>query len=385
MNLSKMRKLSITAGVVILTLLLHLTIVAAADFPRAIHLSWQSDPATTMTIMWRSASEATGAVDYGRSSDYTHSAASETHNYRYGRTHVYWHTVEITDLEPNTTYHYRIRTSEPWESEDYTFKTGIPQGEESPFRFAVMTDSQGGYSNQAIAFEMVKAENVDFILFLGDFTDTGNQQEWDVWFESGEGVLAEIPLLSVLGNHEGNQITYWDQFALPGLERWYSLVFGNTHLVFLNTNTQAEVERQRPVLLEVLENNESTWTIAMGHHPMYSSVTSKPEYQFITDAWLDVMEEYGVDLYFAGHNHCYERTWPIKDGSINEDGIVHIVHGPVGNKYYSVESQWWSKVIKADTSMYSIYEVEGQQIRATAKGLDGTIIDQFEINKGGQN
>lgn len=165
MNLSKVRKLSITAGVVILTLLLHLTIVAAADFPRAIHLSWQSDPATTMTIMWRSASEATGAVDYGRSSDYTHSAASETHNYRYGRTHVYWHTVEITDLEPNTTYHYRIRTSEPWESEDYTFKTGIPQGEESPFRFAVMTDSQGGYSNQAIAFEMVKAENVDFILF----------------------------------------------------------------------------------------------------------------------------------------------------------------------------------------------------------------------------
>lgn len=376
-----MNKLRIPCTLLLLILLAQFTTVSAQSFPRAIHLSWQGDPATTMTLMWRSEPGAEGIVEYGRDATYAHSVGSTTHNYRYGRTEVYWHTAEITGLEPNTTYHYRLRTTEPWESEEYTFKTAIIKGDATPFTFAVMSDAQGGYDIQREVFAKVKEENVDFILYLGDFTDTGNQQEWDVWFGTGEGVLSELPLMSVLGNHEGDQITYWEQFALPGNERWYSMDYGNTHFVFLNSNIQSEAAEQRPWLLNDLQKNDSTWTLAMGHHPMYSAVTRKPEYQFLRDLWLDIMEEYGVNLYFSGHNHCYERTWPIKDGAVDSDGIVHIVHGPAGDKFYSVEEEWWSRVLEPDTSMYSIYSVDSMQIKVTAKRVDGSIVDEFVVEQ----
>lgn len=382
MGTSKVKRILTTLSTIIfLTLLLQFSVVAAEDFPRSIHLSWQNDPSTTMTIMWRSELGATGMVEYGGDLDQAQTIESETHGYRFGRTDVYWHTAEITGLEPNTTYHYRLSTSEPWQSEEYTFKTAIPKGKDMRFRFAVMTDAQGSYDNQRKAFERIKNENVDFLLYLGDFTDTGNQQEWDVWFGTGEGVLNGLPMLSVLGNHEGDQRTYWEQMALPDHERWYSLDYGNVHFVFLNTNVQAEIERQVPWLLDDLQNSDNTWTIAMGHHPFYSSVISKPEYDFLRDSWLDGFEKYGVNLYFSGHNHCYERTWPIKAGQIDDNGIIHVVHGPAGGKFYSVEPAWWSNVIHPDTSMYSVYTVNGLQIQGIATSVDGVVIDQFQLER----
>lgn len=81
MNNSRVnKKLIIIGTIVILALLLPFTFVAAQDFPRAIHLSWQNDPATTMTLMWRSIPGAEGVVEYGKDLEYTHSVISETHN-----------------------------------------------------------------------------------------------------------------------------------------------------------------------------------------------------------------------------------------------------------------------------------------------------------------
>ena len=268
------KAINITA-IVILTLLLQLTFVFAQDFPRGVHLSWQNDPATTMTVMWRSEPGVEGTLEYGKDSEYTQSIESEINSYKVGRTEVYWHTAEITGLEPNTTYHYKVSTSEPWESEDHTFKTALPKWDDTPFKFAVMCDAQGGYDNQTEIFKMVKEENVDFILYLGDFTDTGNQQEWDIWFGTAEGVLEDIPLMGVHGNHEGDLKTYWEQFAFPGNERWFSIDYGNTHFIFLLAASEPSAAEQRPwILKDLRENSNNTCTISLGHIPIYSAGTS---------------------------------------------------------------------------------------------------------------
>jgi predicted phosphodiesterase len=369
----------INSIIVILTLLLQFTFAAAEDFPRALHLSWQNDPATTMTVMWRSEPGAEGIVEYGKDSEYTHSIESETHGYKFGRTEIFWHIAEITDLEPNTTYCYQVKTSEPWESEEYTFKTAVPKWEDTPFKFAVMCDSQGGYDNQTKIFEMVREENVDFILFLGDFTDTGNQEEWDIWFGTGEGVLANVPLMGVHGNHEGDRKTYWDQFAFPGNERWFSIDYGNVHFVFLFTTSEASAAEQRPWLLKDLRENNNTWTIAMGHIPIYSAGLNHGESQYLIDHWVDIFERYSVDLYFSGHNHVYERTWPIKNGSIDREGITYLTHGPAGDKFYSVGNSWWTAVSVEKIPMYTKYSVEGSRIKAKAKSIDGEVVDEFEL------
>ena len=373
------KKMISIGGLVALTLLLLFTFAAAQDFPRGIHLSWQNDPATTMTVMWRSEPGAEGTLEYGIDSNYTHSLESEIKSYKFGRTEVCWHIVEIIGLEPDTTYHYKVSTSEPWESEDYTFKTALPKWDKSAFKFAVMCDAQGGYDNQREIFKKVKEENVDFILYLGDFTDTGNQQEWDVWFGTGEGVLEEVPLMGVHGNHEGDQKTYWEQFAFPGNERWYSMDYGNTHFMFLLAASEPLAAEQRPWILKDLRENNNTWTIAMGHIPIYSAGLNHGESQYLMDHWLDIFEKYGVDIYFGAHNHVYERTWPIKNGSINREGITHITHGPSGDKFYTVGERWWTAEYLENTPMYSIYNVEGSIINAKAKDINAKVVDEFTI------
>ena len=373
------KKMISIGGLVALTLLLLFTFAAAQDFPRGIHLSWQNDPATTMTVMWRSEPGSEGYVEYGKDPDFTFSIEGKTHNYRYGRTEVHWHTAEITGLEPNTIYNYRVKTSEPWESQEHTFKTAVSKWDNTPFKFAVMCDAQGGYDNQKEIFKLVKEENVDFILYLGDFTDTGNQQEWDIWFVTGEGVLEDVPLMGVHGNHEGDQKTYWEQFAFPGNERWYSIDYGNTHFVFLLAASEPLAAEQRPWILKDLRENNNTWTIAMGHIPIYSAGLNHGESQYLMDHWLDIFEKYGVDMYFGAHNHVYERTWPIKGGSINREGITHITHGPSGDKFYTVGERWWTAEYLENAPMYSIYSVEGSLIKAQAKTIDGTVVDTFEV------
>ncbi|MCK9525995.1 MAG: metallophosphoesterase family protein [Limnochordia bacterium] len=383
MRLNRHRKLLTIGSLVLVTILLQVSFAAAEDFPRGLHLSWQNDPATTMTLMWRSEPGAEGVVEYGVSSEYTHSVDSETHGYRYGRTDIFWHTVEITGLEPNTTYHYRVKTSEPWTSEDYTFKTGILYGEDTFFRVAVITDAHGGYDRQKEAFAMIKDEDVDFIIGLGDFTDTGNQVEWDLWFASGEGVLSGIPLMAVHGNHEGNQGTYWDQFAFPGNERWFSMNYGNTHFVFLMAASEPLALEQVPWLLEDLQSNDSAWTIAMGHIPIYSSGLNHGSSPYLIQHWAGIFDEYGVSLYLAGHNHCYERSLPIKADKLDPEGVIYMTHGPVGDKLYSVGNEWWSATTLEGFSMYSIYSFEGSRIRGTAKTLDGTVVDEFVLEHPG--
>ncbi len=373
------KKIITVAAIVLLSLLLQFSFAIAQDFPRGIHLSWQNDPATTMTVMWRSEPGAEGTLEYGIDSNYTHSLESEINSYKFGRTEVCWHIVEIIGLEPDTTYHYKVSTSEPWQSEDHTFKTALSKWDKSAFKFAVMCDAQGGYDNQREIFKKVKEENVDFILYLGDFTDTGNQQEWDDWFGTGEGVLEEVPLMGVHGNHEGDQKTYWEQFAFPGNERWYSMDYGNTHFMFLLAASEPLAAEQRPWILKDLRENNNTWTIAMGHIPIYSAGLNHGESQYLMDHWLDIFEKYSVDMYFGAHNHVYERTWPIKGGSINREGITHITHGPSGDKFYTVGERWWTAEYLENAPMYSIYSVEGSLIKAQAKTIDGTVVDTFEV------
>ncbi len=130
---NSLNKKNITITILILLMLvLNFTVIAANDLNRAIHLSWQNDPATTMTVMWRSEPGAEGTLEYGIDSNYTHSLESEINSYKFGRTEVCWHIVEIIGLEPDTTYHYKVSTSEPWESEDYTFKTALPPRRPQP-------------------------------------------------------------------------------------------------------------------------------------------------------------------------------------------------------------------------------------------------------------
>jgi len=78
--------------------------LAVANGPWAIHLSWQHDPATTMTIMWRTEPGVEESlVEYGLTPEYGQEASGTCFSYTALRQEIVWHVVELTDLSPNTT------------------------------------------------------------------------------------------------------------------------------------------------------------------------------------------------------------------------------------------------------------------------------------------
>ena len=68
--------------------------------------------------------------------------------------------------------------------------------------------------------------------------------------------------------------------------------------------------------LASVDRAKTPWIIAMSHRPMCSSEVSSYQ-KAVRNAWEELMLEAGVDVYYAGHIHWYERIFPIGNGTID--------------------------------------------------------------------
>lgn len=359
--------------------------LAWAEGPWFIHLSWQNDPATTMTIMWRTdPGVVESVVEYGLSPELGNQVQGTRHCYVYGRQEVVWHIVELTGLTPQTTYFYRCGASGYW-SDVYSFTTApLPDDPRATFSFAVLADTpgKGGHSVTARLLQMAKDDGADFVIFAGDFTAGGAQAEFDRWFDAASMVLPELPLLSVLGDNDALSRAYFGSFAYPGEEKWYFLDYGPVRFIFLLAISEPYVREQIPWLEEVLSNSGTPWKIAVGHKPAYSSGWYGPT-DYIVEHWVPLFEKYGLDIYFNGHEHSYERTWPIREGCLCADGVVYITASGAGSDLRSPGREFWTAA-SASVFHYVLVQVSPKELTLFTKNLEGNVIDSFRIRNPGK-
>lgn len=107
----------------------------------------------------------------------------------------------------------------------------------------------------------------------------------------------------------------------------YSFNFGPVHFISIDTETgyPGAAEETRYVLpcggfeeqlswleADLIEANNHRgvrpWIFVQGHHPMYQGDSINKEFQA---AMEDMFYKYGVDIYFSGHVHSYERDYPV--------------------------------------------------------------------------
>lgn len=348
--------------------------------PWAIHLSWQHDPATTMTIMWRTdPAVKESVVEYGLTPDLGSREEGARHTYMYARKEVVWHTVELTGLTPQTTYFYRCGTPESW-SDVHSFTTApLPDDHRASFSFAVLADTpgRGGYPVTGELLQMAKEDGVDFIMYGGDFTAGGSQAEFDYWLDAASPVLADVPLLGVLGDNDAMSRIYPEQFAYPGSEIWYFLDYGPVRFICLLAISEPYIVEQVPWLEGVLASSPAPWKIAIGHKPAYSAGWYGPT-DYILEHWVPLFEEYGLDIYFNGHEHDYERTWPIKGGYLHVDGVVYVTASGAGSDLRSAGREFWTAT-SASAFHYVLVQVKQNELTVVTKDIDGNIIDSFRI------
>lgn len=311
-------------------------------------------------------------------------------------------TVKLRGLEAETAYFYRvIRTDEQGESvvsPVYSFQTAVR--DESPWAFGIIGDTQRNPDVTRRCADGLFGLRPNFVIHCGDVVDDGfakNQWLKDL-FDPCAKLFAHAPVFPVIGNHENDSHFYYDYFDLPRPEYYYTFRYGNAQFFMIDTNRDCSPgSDQYNWLKEQLSKSTATWKFAAHHHPCWSSdnddygdsVKGDPEKLPRTfgdkkaQPLIELYEQYGVDIAFAGHIHSYERTWPIYQMSVNlKNGVQYIVSGGGGGGLEDAAPTrtWFQKHFRR-AHHYCFAAVHGRTIQFWAYDADGRLFDTFELTK----
>src|SRR2546427_3940010 len=163
------------------------------------------------------------------------------------------------------------------------------------------------------------------------------------------------------GNHEyakgdTNATGYFRYFGVAAHDQptgWYSYDLGSWHIVVLNSSfeeTQVlgrvlNLQTQLTWLQNDLAAHPATCTLAMWHHPRFSSGVAHGNDTLMQPFW-QVLYDAGADVILSGHEHNYERFAPqTPDGTADPArGIREFVVGTGGGGYDTLDVTKVTKV-----------------------------------------
>lgn len=331
---------------------LILAVVAAGSFASTddpglgpgeqIHLAWVEDPATTMTVVWRTlATGVESAVQYRRAGGSSWRTAIG--GVRPATTAGELHEVTLRRLSPGTRYEYRVRLAAGW-SEVHSCWTAPPPGPATyEFVFVADTGLAGrkdglGTGVKELLEELGKL-NPLLVLLGGDYAyyDTDKRfgslyDSIDAWFSQMMPISVKAPMMPTYGNHEvylQEQYLDWaERFPTPeGFDnrRYYSFRVGDVHFVsILAALTEAWSPRDgfrglpaaamRWIEQDLAAARKSgvRWIIPFLHVAPFSDGSNHPSNLDLRAQLGPLFEQYGVKIVLTSHDQSYERTYPLR-------------------------------------------------------------------------
>jgi predicted MPP superfamily phosphohydrolase len=293
-------------------------------------------------------------------------------------------------------------------SEKYpAYATSLP----ADFNFAAVGD-WGCTSNTNNTVNNIVGKNPELVLALGDYSY--NTTSDDCWFKIVKPIEDKMKI--EIGNHDhlgiGQLYRYMNDFRLA--EEYYSFDYRNIHFLAISTEipflvNSAQYKFVNNDLSKASSDPNIHWIVVYFHRQMYTIPSTHSAIALLRSTYHPLFEQYGVDLVLQGHNHNYQRTYPIKFNSTSpkhpietstnkttytdtEGGQIFATVGTGGAKLYPFKDQ---KDIKKENNPYYYvkqyigYGILNVDITNNGKTLtgkfyannNGTIIDQFTITK----
>lgn len=322
-----------------------------------------ADSTTSRTFMWQSDyAEENPVVEYRQAGDDDSLMQLPASSDAFSDDGVttYIHTAAVTDLKPGTAYEYRVGAGDK-RSDWQSFHTA--QGHD--FKALIFPDSQSSdYSVWAATAQPAWQRNQDaqFFINMGDLVDNGQDHyQWNAWFDVVGDMIARIPVVPLLGNHETYDKdwkvrmpeAYLHLFALPRIDRekyqnqFYSFDYGDVHFVVLNTQSQ-ELADFEPSLdedevawfKEDMAKTTKKWKVVLMHKdPLQYGFANRPEPReegFSPEGrlWMPLFDQYGVDAVLSAHLHTYRDRGHIRNFQRDESGPLYLITGVAGNVQY---------------------------------------------------
>jgi len=390
--------------------------------PERLILTWAGDPARTQAVTWRtdaSVKQAYAQIAVAQPGPHFVAKAQKveaaTQAYAGDLGEVHFHTVRFEGLMPETLYVYRVGDGVNF-SAWHHFRT--MSRDRKPLSFIYFGDAQNDLkSHWSRVFREAFSDcpRAAFMLHAGDLVNRGNRDaEWAEWSDAGGWVNATIPTLATVGNHEYDinrqQPLPTDPAALKALPRGLTASWkarfefpsnGPTGLPqalsetiyyvdvqgvrIISLNSMEAPEFQAKWLEGVLKENPNHWTVVTHHHPIYSATKSRDNPE-LRDAWQPIYDRYKVDLVLQGHDHAYLRTElkryenvPTGAAARSPAGTMYVVSVSGPKQYDNLRDEGARRA--ANTQLYQIITVDGDQLKYQAKTATGELYDAFTLRK----
>jgi hypothetical protein len=357
---------------------------AGAPAPQQVHVQFGSDAASQAAVSWAAPSPVArprlrlGRPGPGFGSElpaeervYTEALTGET---------VFTYHVRLDLLPADTEFVYEVRHdgAPPVAG---SFRTG-PRGRSRAFRFTSFGDQsipapvgQGlgpNTPNAGFIVDAVDALDPLFHLMNGDLCyaniSDAPVDTWTSFFTNNMRSARFRPWMPCAGNHEnevGNgpqgYLSYQTRFELPGngtgqfRGNWYAFTVGPVRVISLSNDDvclqdgafsalrrdnvpgyaadgldpyitgyshglqRAWLERE---LAEASSSDEIDWIVVCMHQVAMSSAHFNGADLGIRQQFLPLFDQYGVDLVVAGHEHHFERTFPVRGVLPGSGGLL---------------------------------------------------------------
>ncbi|MBI4605969.1 MAG: metallophosphoesterase [Planctomycetes bacterium] len=354
----------------------------------------QSLTSTSVLIVSQSKLEVVARLQYGLESFSENRIEEESPRYD--------HLFRLEGLKPDTLYHYRVTHIDQTAFARSTFRTLPEPGSE--LTVAASGDA-GTLSDEQLAIAgLLEKLAPRLLLITGDLVyPYGSPRNYhEKFFEVYEDLLRGTCVYPSLGNHDcWLSPDYWlYAFHTPannpaGTDAYYSFDAGDAHFVALNTCEGEVPEEQVAWLDQDLAAAQRGWKIVFFHHAPYSNAIHGGTVP-VRDAVVPVFERRGVDLVLSGHDHVYERSYPILGGMMRDAfqdpdyvaprGIIYVVTGGGGAglyDYFPSPEAHLSAFFRSEHHYVKLRIAPGE-IEGTAVSVEGKTLDRFTIRKRGE-
>jgi hypothetical protein len=248
---------------------------------------------------------------------------------------------------------------------------------------------------------------------VGDLIYSGKDYEqWQAWFTACQDVIAHIPEMPVIGDHEPRGVTSKDEWQRPeyfvklfhvpqnGPANFrgevYSFDYGSAHIAVLNISFNYEfsdpADRKAMIQAEVawldadLAATRQPWKIVAYHDASYNLQPDRSG-TLTKVNFGPVIDKHHVDVVFNAHDHAVARSYYIRNEAFvagPELGTVYYLSGRSGdNAKDSLGRKLWHPFFydPQEQACYLSVEVSRGELVVTAKLADSKEIDRLVINR----
>lgn len=247
--------------------------------------------------------------------------------------------------------------------------------------------------------------NPIIVLALGDLSYTTTA---DCWLNDTKSIDSKLKIL--VGNHEqdeGNPSSLLSQYLTHfHLTRtYYSFEYENIHFTIMNSEINYTYGSPQYLfvnrdLSDASNNPHIKWIVVAFHTPMYTSPSRHPAAILFRIIYHPLFDKYRVDLVLQGHNHNYQRSYPLIYNFTNPEnptvgtasnntyfnplGEVYLVVGTGGHPLYDLLGR--APYMAAQYRGFGLLSIDflnnGTKLDGKFYNSRGSVIDEFTIGKG---